>query len=447
MSNTFRCYVCEGSSWHSMGNMHAQSEIVVCKTCGNVAHRVDVSKEAELKEFYRHKYRPAPTHMNLLTTGHKRVYIGRFLQKLLDERDPKKTGRPMITGDVGCATGYIPAWLRSQGHKATGCELTVNYRRFAEAFYGIPVPEELEPKHRYDLITVYHVLEHLMEPDKKLAQWRALLADDGRMMISTPEWFDTLEEASGGNIASFENLFHKNHINLFSAVSLKNLFAKVGLEIVQEDHIQYGQTYLLKKCEPRPLNVMEPWEIQVDKLERTKKAILYHTSGRHELALDSWKRFPEAWIALAHGKESKDPEKQRDIFERALAVLPDNMRLALAYATWLYMREDNAAALKVYQMISDVKPNETVSIFTGYCYGKLGRYKEAAKCFYDASEMNPMKWAECMDNICAIAVQQPNWEEVAMEAVKNAAAKGVVEAGNGPKFADPLLDAAPAVNP
>jgi tetratricopeptide (TPR) repeat protein len=430
-----------------MGKFHAESEIIVCKTCGNVAHRVDVSKEEELKEFYRHKYRPAPTHMNLVTTTHKRMYIARFLQDFLDEREPRKAGRPMITGDVGCATGYIPGWLRTLGHRATGCELTVAYRRFAEAFYGIPVPEELEPKHRYDLITVYHVLEHLMEPDKKLARYRELLADDGRMLISTPEWFDVLEEAAGSPVQSFEHLFHKNHINVFSATSLKNLFARVGLEIVKEDHVQYGQTYLLKKCEPQALKVLEPWEVQVDKLERIKKAIAYHTTGRHELALDAWKRFPEAWIALAHGKEAKDPEKQADIFQRGLTVMPDNMRLALAYATWLYMREDNAGALRAYEMIARVKPNETVSIFMGYCLNKLGRHKEAVKAFYEASEMNPMKWAECMDNICAVAVRQPNWEDRARAALQETLMKGAEERGEAPKFADPFLDQASGVLP
>ena len=440
MNAEMRCYVCSDSSWHSMGKLHAESEILVCKTCGNVAHRVDVSKEEELKNYYRYDYRPAPNHMNLVTTTHKRVYIARFLQKFLDERDPKTTGKTMVTGDVGCATGYIPAWLAGVGHRSTGCELTASYRRFTEAFYGIPIPEELDTKHKYDLITVYHVLEHLMDPDKKLAHYRSLLADDGRILVSTPEWFDVLEEASGSNINSFEHLFHKNHINVFSAASLKNIFAKAGLEIVQEDHIQYGQTYLLKKCEPQPLKVLEPWESMVDKLERTKKAILYHTSGRHEMALDAWKRFPEAWIALAHGKESKDPEKQADIFARGLQALPDNMRLALAYATWLYMREDIPAALKVYERVNALKPNETVSVFMGYCLGKLGRFKEAAQAFYGASEVNPLKWAECMDNICAIAVRQPHWEERAMEKLKAAAVKGIIENGGAPKLVDPRLE-------
>lgn len=435
------CYVCGGSSWNSMGKLHEQSEIIVCKTCGNVCHRVDVSKEEELKKFYRHEYRPAPNHMNLITTTHKRVYIAKFLADFLEERDPKKVGKPMITGDIGCATGYIPAWLRGIGHKATGCELTVTYRRFAEAFYGIPVPEELEPKHRYDLITIYHVLEHLMEPDKKLAHYRSLMADDGRMLVSTPEWFDVIEEASGGTIQSFEHLFHKNHINLFSAVSLKNLFARVGLEVVKEDHVQYGQTYLLKKCEPSMIKVIEPWEGQAEKLERSKRAILLHTSGRHELAIDAWKRFPEPWISLAHGKEAKDPEKQKDIFARALGVLHDNPRLLISFGMWRFQREEIGEALKVFNAIQEIKPNETIAIFQGYCYGKLGKYKEAAARFYEASEINPQKWTECMDQICAIAVRQPNWEERAMEAVKDAAVQEVLSKGEKPKLTDALMDA------
>jgi 2-polyprenyl-3-methyl-5-hydroxy-6-metoxy-1,4-benzoquinol methylase len=434
-----KCYVCDGSNLHSMGSIHSKSEIVVCKTCGNVMHRVDVTKEEDLKNFYRTEYRPAPNHMNLLTTTHKRVYIARFLNDFISERDPKKTGKAMICGDVGCATGYIPAWLRGLGHKATGSELTITYRRFAEAFYGIPIPEELEKKHKYDLITIYHVLEHLIEPDKKLSMYRDMMSDDGRIMVSTPEWFDVLEEASGSNMQSFEDLFHKNHINVFSAISLKNLFAKVGLEIVKEDHVQYGQTYLLKKCEPSALKVTEQWEAQVEKIEKIKKAIGLHVSGKHELALEVWRRFPEAWIALAHGKESKDPERQADIFSRALAVLSDNMRLLMAYSTWLYMREQIGEALKVYKVIEQSKPNETLLIFMGYCYGKMGKFKEAAKCFYDASEMAPTKWSECMDQICAIAVNQPCWEERALNAISEEVLKKAKQEGKVPELVDPAM--------
>ncbi len=434
------CYVCGDNNWFSTGKLHEQSEILACKSCGNVAHRVDVSKEEELKKFYRHEYRPAPNHMNLLTTTHKKIYIAKFLQSFLDGRDPKKAGRPLITGDVGCATGYIPAWLRDLGHKATGCELTVTYRRFSESFYGIPIPEDLETKHRYDLITIYHVLEHLMEPDKKLAHYRSLLADDGRILVSTPEWLDVIEEASGGNMQSFEHLFHKNHINLFTSGSIKNMFSRVGLEIEKEDHVQYGQTYLLKKCEPAPLRVVEPWEGQVDKLERNKKAILYHTSGKYELALDTWKRFPEAWVALAHGREAKDPEKQRDIFDRGGTILSDNARFLTAYAMWLYQREQIVEALKVFKATNEIKPNETILIFMGYCYGKLGKFREAAKAFYQASEINPLKWLECMDNLCGLAVRQPMWEERAYQALGDAAIRAAQEGGKKPVMEDPAME-------
>jgi SAM-dependent methyltransferase len=404
-----------------------------------VAHEVDVSKEADLLKFYRNEYRPAPTHQNLLTTTHKRMYIAKFLEDFLNERDPKKAGKQMICGDVGCATGYIPAWLRGIGHKATGCELTTQYRRFSEHFYGIPIPENLEKKHRYDLITIYHVLEHLMEPDKKLAQYRDLMDDDGRILVSTPEWFDVIEEPSNLPLNSFDALFHKNHINLFSAISLKNLFAKVGLEIVKEDHITYGQTYLLKKCEPTQLKVVEDWEKQVEKMEKIKAAITAHMKGQHEIAIETWRRFPEAWIAQAHGKEAKEPGRQADIFKRALEIMPDNMRLLMAYGTWLYMREDLKGALKVFEAIAQYKPNETLLIFTGYCHGKLGNFSGAAKCFYQATEINPTKWAECMDQLCAMAAIQPTWDEKALQALGNEAVKKAVEGGNAPVIDDPVM--------
>lgn len=442
MADEMRCYVCDGKNWHSMGKIHRDSEMMVCKTCGNVVHKVTDEMAAKMRDYYRREYRPAPNHMNIITTTHKRLYIAKFLNEFLNERDPKKGGgRPLICGDVGCATGYIPAWLRSLGHKAYGSELAITFRRFAETFYGLPVPEDLEPKHKYDLISIYHVLEHLPNPDKELEKYRDMLADDGHMLVSTPEWFDTLEEASGSAIQEFEHLFHKDHINVFSSNSLKNIFSKVGLEIVKEDHLQYGQTYLLKKGTPSGVRVLEPWEMMKDKIERSKRAINFYRDGKLELAVDAWKRFPEAWIAMAHGKESKDPDKQADIFQRALAVLSDNMRLLIGYATWLYMGEKVKEALSVYKKIAENKPNETLYIFMGYCFSKLGDAPKAIESFYRASEMNPQKWTECMDQICGVAVRCPCYEEVVVAKLRKEAGDKAVKdayAKDGPPPAPPV---------
>lgn len=429
-----KCYACGLDNWDSFGDINPERELLCCKECGALAFRVDASKEEEIKEYYRHHYRPAPNIMNLITTSHKRAYIATFLNEFLKERS--ENGRPLICGDVGCATGYIPHWLRSLGHRATGCELTMTYRRFAEHFYSVPVTEELDPAHKYDLITIYHVLEHLMDPAGKLAHYASLLADDGRMLVSVPEWLKVLEEASGSPITDFQTLFHKDHINVFTVTSLKNLFAHAGLEIVKEDHVTYGQTYLLKKAPAIAVTKQETYKDVMAHVRLQKAAIELFQQNKLDDAIKLYPAFPDAWIRKIHGDQLKDRNKQQDTFVEAFHVLPDNLRLKLSYASWLYMGEDLQRAIAAFEDICKYRPNEDVFIFMGWCYAKLGMRLPAMEYFNKAAEMNPMKWAEAMNAIAKCAVEMPCWEERAIEEAKQSLFK---QSGVKPKLVDPAM--------
>ena len=367
------CYVCEtDENFYSLKDLRQDgNELMVCKTCGNICYRVDPQAEEKMRNYYRFEYRPKPNHLNVVTSMHKLHYVKRWLAPWIGDR------KGLICGDVGCAIGYIPGWLRSIGQRATACEFTVTYRRFAEHYYGVPVTEELETKHRYDLITIYHVLEHMIEPDKKLAHYVSLLKDDGRMLVSTPRWLVWAEESSGGPIISFEHHFHKDHINVFTDVSLKKLLQKVGLVIEKENFTQYGQTYFLRKRRPEePLLPYppEPYEEQATKIKAIKAAIDLYRQGKFREAINAWAAFPEAWINLIMGVNGKSPDKQADLWPEALKLLGNNARTRAAYAEWLYQRGEYRDALTHFEWVHENRPNEDILVKIGHCQ-KLFRFE------------------------------------------------------------------------
>lgn len=427
------CYCCDQDNWHSLKELNPERELQVCKDCGNVAYKVDPADEERVKKYYRFEYRPMPTHENLMTTTRKLNYIKLFLSDFLKDK------KGLTTGDVGCATGYIVSWFRQNGHRATGCELTLTYRRFTEHFYGIPIPEELETKHKYDLISLYHVFEHLITPDKKLAHYVSLLADGGHVFVSTPEWLDVLEEASGSNMSTFQHLFHKDHINVFSRQSLQNVFAKSGLVIVKEDHLQYGQTYLLTKGEPKPI-VKENWEEIVTKIVAQNTAIDLYKQKKYKEATEVWPKFPEAWIRIAYEKHGKDPLAQKETFDEAHKVVGDNVRLAMAHANWFYQNQYFKEAYEQLEWIVRVKPNEEIYKIMGECLAMLGNQVGAMAHYQRAHELNPILWQGMMDRICKHASSLPAWDERAMAQAIEEASKSLPK----PEFKDPTLEDAKA---
>lgn len=430
-----KCFVCEtNENWHSLKELHSQKELQVCKTCGNVCFRIDEGEEDKIKNYYRFQYRPAPNHGNLITTTHKQNYIQNFLKDYLTDK------KGLIVGDVGCATGYLVAFFRKMGHKATGCEYTLTYRRFAESFYGIPITEELRTDLKYDLITIYHVLEHMIEPDVKLAHYRSLLKDDGHMLISTPQWYDTLEEASGPPIKSFEELWHKNHINAFSRKGLNNLFKRIGLEVVKEDMVTYGQTYLVKKCEPKQLELSDyenPTEV-IEKTHLAKKCIDLYLKKESREAIKLWPRMPDAWIQLIFETYAKDDEKTKDLWEEAFKVLPENKKLKTMYScVYLIQRDRFKDASEVIIPMLNYCPDEEKLFTLGQCYAGMGNHPEAMKYFYASADMCPLKWQMSMDFMCKEASLIPAWDEKALQKISDDVVK---KAQAGIKLLDPLFD-------
>jgi tetratricopeptide (TPR) repeat protein len=259
------------------------------------------------------------------------------------------------------------------------------------------------------------------------------------MFVSVPEWYDRLEEASGPAITSFEHLWHENHINVFSEKSLKNLFKKVGFEIIKEDHFVYGQTYLIKKCEPKPL-VVEDYDNYQDIIAKTKlsnDAIKLYLDGKNKEAVELYPKFPDAWINLIMNTYGKDTDRQEDTWMNAFKALPHNKKLLTIYAgVYLFQREKYKEAIEILEPICKVAIDEEKTMVLGQCYSMLGDHKKAMISYYKASDMNPLKWQQAMDFMGKEASLIPTWDEVELQKV---AEKAVEDAKNKLKLVDPLL--------
>ena len=414
------CYACDNSNWKKL-DVTEQKQMMVCKTCGNLVYEVDPADEPKIKQYYTKEYRGRVSHMNLLTTNRKLQYVMKFLDPILKEANEQK--KKLVCGDIGCATGYLVNALRRMGHKATGSEWTISMRRMAEHYYGIPITEELETKHKYDLLIMYHVLEHLIQPDKKLEHYQSLMQQDGKFLISTPRWLDVLEEPGGMPLTTFDHIFHKDHINIFTENSIKRLFLKCGFIWEYENHNVYGQTYILKRingeCPIDPKSLYEnPDEVEL-KLRLAKEAISLFKERKYREAIEKYPKFPEAYINhIMNTNVRKDVGLAKDVFDEALKVMPDNLKLNLQYGIWLYQQEKFEEALKIYDMVLKVKPTEDIFVYKGWCLKMMGQGKEASKYFNTAATMNPQKWIECQDQIISICTDIPCWQEKAENELK-----------------------------
>lgn len=169
----------------------------------------------------------------------------RLLQMFRHSRVRRFTRRrPGRALDVGCGDGSFLMGLAQQGWDVYGTELSPSIAATAKQRFGdrIHIGELEKTPHSeasFDLITFWHVLEHLGDPRKALAEARRLLRPDGTVLVAVP------------NIQSLQAyLFKQDWLHLdvprhrwhFDPRTLANLAERCNFKVEQVRHFstEYG---------------------------------------------------------------------------------------------------------------------------------------------------------------------------------------------------------------
>jgi len=92
--------------------------------------------------------------------------------------------------DVGCGTGEFLAYLMSRGFLVQGVEPSLKAREQVIANHGISVLPALDlvpAQEQFQIITLWHVLEHLPDLRGTFKRLFAMLADRGVLVIAVPD--------------------------------------------------------------------------------------------------------------------------------------------------------------------------------------------------------------------------------------------------------------------
>lgn len=133
--------------------------------------------------------------------------------------------------DIGCNRGLLLEAARRQGWQVTGVEISPESANRARNDYHLTVYstlDELEPQKRFDLITVWHVLEHTLDPVLFIQQAVTRLQPGGILAIQVPS-FDFIDELRRRDQLS--SVICTVHNFYFTAACLRFILEKAGLSI------------------------------------------------------------------------------------------------------------------------------------------------------------------------------------------------------------------------
>jgi SAM-dependent methyltransferase len=160
------------------------------------------------------------------------VLFGRRARLVREQVSP--AGRTVL--DVGCGNGKFLRAMRADGWEVSGIEPSPAGAERARHDHGLEilcrnVLDVDMAGRRFDVITLWHVLEHVPEPAaylRHVAQW---LAPDGRLVVAVPN-FAGVEARLTGPRWAFLDI--PRHLFQFTPRSLALTAEQAGLAVVSD---------------------------------------------------------------------------------------------------------------------------------------------------------------------------------------------------------------------
>lgn len=370
-----RCLVCDTTDkWENVDKYRKSDKgMHICGNCGFVTYPERFKSVQEAKDYYHEDYRNPPSIGNF-QTGQRKIQMHRTFLTPLIERWKKEEKKPLVC-DIGAAYGMFLAWMKQNvpGSEVTGTEFTQSYRRNAYHEYNVPLTVDFDDTKKYDLIASYKVAEHQVDADKFLKQYKECLTKDGLIYVSVPVWFGEMKN-SGNDDWDIEYYYHTDHINVWTRKLFEVVLKKVGLEVIQEDHVMYGSTYLCKRNDElmKEVPVYEDPEKIKELMDNTKKANDFYERRQFTEAVNAFPNFPKAWTlryeqdrSVAHKQQGAPPWEfvKTNYIEPALKACPSELQV-LKMAADICMRYDKYKdATDFINAALEIRPNNAALEF------------------------------------------------------------------------------------
>jgi len=147
--------------------------------------------------------------------------------------------------DIGCGVGDFLHVMETQGWETFGIEPSEEAKAIAKkrTKAQVYVPEQIEElaNESFDLITMWHVLEHVDDLKTEIAHLQRLLKKGGRLVLALP------------NFKSYDATFYKEkwaaydvprHLSHFCRKSIANIFKNSQLRLIETNKLRWDAYYI-----------------------------------------------------------------------------------------------------------------------------------------------------------------------------------------------------------
>jgi len=220
------CNICNGTEIHSKYLKHGIS-IMECKRC-ELCFVYPIPSVEKQKKYYDEHYQ----------NGRYKTYQNAHeLRMKLNEKRFEEIRKYNPEGnhlDIGCATGIFLDVAHKNGLTVYGTELSkeavTNAKKHHKNIFNGIVEQANYPSEFFELVTIYDLIEHVLDPDQTFREVNRIMKKNGLVVITTPDlksWHAKILGRHFYQIDPFQHLFY------FSPKSIRKIMEKNGFEIIE----------------------------------------------------------------------------------------------------------------------------------------------------------------------------------------------------------------------
>jgi len=205
-------------------------QIVACESCG-FKFTNPRPEEKDLGNYYKSEeyVSHSNTKKGFINSTYQSVRKYTLLKKLQLISKFYKTGKIL---DIGCGTGEFLNTCKNAKWNTTGIEPDSDARAMAIKNYSLDVREEAELKNlqdeSFDVITMWHVLEHVPKLNERVQELKRLLKPSGLIIIAVPNCNSLDAKIYKENWAAYDVPRHLYH---FTPKDIDALFRKFDMKV------------------------------------------------------------------------------------------------------------------------------------------------------------------------------------------------------------------------
>lgn len=214
-------------------------KVVTCASCGLIYNSPRPSREAHLsfhgeenfKKYYKTGIEEFYTTKNTLYQQEVLIKTKRF------ELVENVTGRQRTLLDVGMGQGLFLSLAKERGYDVHGTDVSEHVcaflsRRGIHTFCGY-VEDAHFPSGSFDIVTLWHVLEHTLNPMATLQEVHRLLKEGGTVVLALPH-VTALEILARKLLHKplYTSDMNEMHLFHFNSRTISKLIRKAGFSIL-----------------------------------------------------------------------------------------------------------------------------------------------------------------------------------------------------------------------